>query len=158
MSEYYLKQRAHLQKLLESFVSDEVDAYLYDSTDSAWGLIYYKPTNTLMSISYEGVNGIGLGSCLKPNKWHGTGYQCLEPGFRWITTDDLKEACHQATVLLTKGIMAERETRTPGICLPADMQNHMYRDMDEYFEARWPTNRNQFIRIEATETCQKRGG
>lgn len=27
MSEYYLKQKSHLKKLLESLISDEVDAY-----------------------------------------------------------------------------------------------------------------------------------
>lgn len=149
MSEYYLKQRAHLQKLLESFVSDEVDAYLYDSPDSAWGIIYYRPTNTIMSIGYEGVNGISLSSCLKPNKWHGTGYQCLEPGLRWITEDDLKEACHKATVLLAKDVMAKRETKTPDICMSSDLQKHMYRDLDEYFETH---GRERFIRITAMET------
>ena len=59
MSEYYIKQRGHLEVLLESLISDDVDAYLYDSADSAWGLIYHKPTNTIMHISYEGVNGAG---------------------------------------------------------------------------------------------------
>ena len=37
MSEYYTKQRGHLQILLESLISDDVDAYLYDSRDSALG-------------------------------------------------------------------------------------------------------------------------
>ena len=67
MSEYYIKQRGHLEVLLESLISDDVDAYLYDSTDSAWGLIYHKPTTEIMTISYDGVNGISLSSCLKPN-------------------------------------------------------------------------------------------
>ena len=102
MSEYYTKQRGHLQILLESLISDDVDAYLYDSRDSAWGLIYHKPTNAIMTISYDGVNGISLSSCLKPNKWHGTGYPCLESGLRWITKDDLKAAFHQAQVLLAR--------------------------------------------------------
>lgn len=151
MSEYYLKQKSHLKKLLESLISDEVDAYLYDSTDSAWGLIYHKPTHTIMSISYEGVNGVALGSCLKPNRWHGTGYQCLEPGFRWISSDDLAEACHQATALLVQDIMAHRETKTPGVCLQSDLQAHKYRDLDEYFKSRWPNSSERFIRMVATE-------
>lgn len=149
MSEYYIKQRGHLEVLLESLISDDVDAYLYDSTDSAWGLIYHKPTNTIMTIGYEGVNGISLSSCLKPNKWHGTGYQCLESGFRWITKEDLEAAFHKAKVLLAKDIMAHRETKVPGICLPDDLQKHLYRDLDEYFETRWPGQRarEKFIQV-----------
>lgn len=152
MSEYYIKQRGHLQVLLESLISDDVDAYLYDSTDSAWGLIYHKPTNTIMTIGYDGVNGISLSSCLKPNKWHGTGYQCLESGFRWITKEDLDAAFQRATVLLAKGIMAEQKTNVPDICLLSDILKHMYRDLDEYFESRWPGQRPKFIQVVATET------
>lgn len=37
MSEYYIKQRGHLEVLLESLISDDVDAYLYDSTDQCLG-------------------------------------------------------------------------------------------------------------------------
>ena len=117
MSEYYIKQRGHLEVLLESLISDDVDAYLYDSTDSAWGLIYHKPSNVIMTIGYDGVNGISLSSCLKPNTWHGTGYQCLESGFRWITKEDLETAFHKAKVLLAKDIMAHRETKVPGLSL-----------------------------------------
>lgn len=154
MSEYYSKQRGHLEVLLESLVSDEVDAYLYDSTESAWGLLYQKSSGTIMTISYDGVNGISLGSCLKPNKWHGTGYQCLEPGLRWITKDDLKEAFQRAIVLLAKGIMAEQETSVPDICLPSDILKHMYRNLDEYFDARWPGQRarEKFIQVMTSET------
>lgn len=147
MSEYYTKQKVHLQELLESLISDDVDAFLYGGTDSAWGLIYDKPSNTIMVISYDGVYGIALSSCLKPNRWHGTGYKCLEAGLCWISKEDLKEACQLAMVLLVQGILSHKNTETPGICMMGDLQKHMYRDLDEYFEIRWPNGRAQFTKL-----------
>ena len=79
MSEYYIKQRGHLEVLLESLISDDVDAYLYDSRDSAWGLIYHKPSNVIMTIGYDGVNGISLSSCLKPTRGMAPGISAWSP-------------------------------------------------------------------------------
>jgi len=45
--------------------------------------------------------------------------------------------------------MAHKETKVPGICLPDDLQKHLYRDLDEYFETRWSGQRarEKFIQV-----------
>ena len=58
MSEYYAKMRQHLLEVAQSLVCDDVIIYLRKEEDRSYGVLFHKPTSSVMSIGYEGVFGI----------------------------------------------------------------------------------------------------
>ena len=149
MSEYMQKQRSHLRQLLQALSGPDVEVYMYrpqNDNDSTWGIIYHKPTNTILDISYEGVNGVSLGTCLKPNKIYGTGYSVLDTGYRWITRQDIAQACELGRSLLMRDLVKQ----STDLVIPLNTADRYgYKDLQEYFQKAWPNDPARFEKISA---------
>lgn len=97
LSPYNQKMREHLKQLAGNVKSDDVDVYLteigQDAHSPGWAFLDCKKYGCLMSLSYNGVNGVSLSICVKPNKICGTGYGCLNDGYANLTPAMLDKAC-----------------------------------------------------------------
>lgn len=72
----YEREKERLVEGLKTIKRNDADVYLVENktTQSVWGLVLYKPSNTLLSISYSGIWGYTTCSVVKPTCEHGTGF------------------------------------------------------------------------------------
>jgi len=151
MSEYYAKMRQHLLEVAQSLVCDDVVIYLRKEEDRSYGVLFHKPTSSVMSIGYEGVFGISLSSCVKPNKFCGTGYRCLEDGWSRISRKQLDEACEYGLHRLSCDMMRQ----TNGILLFSEVDRQRYTSLEEYFQGSYG-RREDYILVQPDGVNQGR--
>ena len=130
MSEYYIKMRQHLLEVAKSLASEDVIIYLRKEEDRSYGVLFHKPTGSVTSIGYEGVFGLQLSICVKPNKFCGTGYSCMEEGWSRISRKQLDEACEYGLRRLTCDML-----KRANMILPlAEVDRQRYTSLEEYFQ------------------------
>lgn len=142
MSEYYAKMRQHLLEVAQSLVCDDVIIYLRKEEDRSYGVLFHKPTSSVMSIGYEGVFGISLSSCVKPNKFCGTGYRCLEDGWSRISRKQLDAACEYGLHRLTCDMLKRADMILP----LAEVDQQRYTSLEEYFQGSYG-KREDYIQV-----------
>lgn len=134
MTDYIRRQRTHLIQQLERLQGPDVEIYFRDGDDAQWGILYFPDNQDIMSISYDNVMGISLGTCLKPDRMHGTGYSCLDVGYRFITRQDMFRARQLGAHLLAQDVMNEARRQGKFIMTQADIDSHRYKNIQEYLD------------------------
>lgn len=138
----YEREKEKLIDGLRTIKQNGTDVYLIENktTQSVWGLVLYEPSNTLLSISYNGIWGYSTSSIVKPTREHGTGFMLVSNSdFRGAymsntAFNDIPEIAEMAERLLMNDIRAKHVFITK-----ETLAIYKYKNLQEYID-KWCKN------------------
>lgn len=129
---YIERETQHLKDILKAIKDPDFEIkFIQSKHNLAWGILYCKSRNAILSISFSGISGVDVCYRLKPTKFYGSGYSCIEPGFNTINKHDIYRVCCMGERLLLKDAASFPENQGKPFIRTKD---YKYESLDEYIQ------------------------